>query len=251
MAPDTSEDRAFMADKPYRELLGSIMYAQIATRPDLSYAVSTLAKFASNPGRAHWNTLTHVLRYIKGSLDYRITYGGDNKEIQPIGYVDVDYGGDLDSRRSCSGHVFIQAGGPTSWGTQYQPTVALSTTEAEYMALTRAMKQILWMYSAMDEIGYPQPRPGILWNDNAGAVLLSKNTKHNARVKHIDIRYHYIRERISDGDIDVRHIPSTENLADMLTKPLSRVTHEKHCISLRLCDRREPIPARGSVVNRG
>ena len=88
------------------------------------------------------------------------------------------------------------------------------------MALTRAMKQILWMYSPMDEVGYPQPRPVILWNDNAGAVLLSKNTKHNAKVKHIAICYHYIRDRVSDGDIDVRHLPSTENLMDMLTKHL-------------------------------
>ena len=94
------------------------------------------------------------------------------------------------------------------------------------MALTRAMKQILWMYSAMDEIGYPQPCPAILWNNNGGAVLLSKSTKHNVRVKHIDIRYHYIHDCISDGDIDVRHLPSTKNLVDMLTKQLPRVTHE-------------------------
>ena len=144
-----------MADKPYRELLGSIMYAQIVTQPDLSYAISTLSKFASNPGCAHWNTLTHVLCYIKGTIEYRITYGRNNKDIRPIGYADTDYGGDLDNRHSCSGHVFVQAGGPTSWGTQNQPTVALSTMEAKYMALTRAMKQILWMYSAMDEVGYP------------------------------------------------------------------------------------------------
>ena len=92
--------------------------------------------------------------------------------------------------------------------------------EAEYMALTRAMKQILWMYSAIDEVGYPQPCPAILWNNNAGAVLLSKNTKHNARVKHIDICYHYICDCVSDGDIDVHHLPSTENLVDMLMKQL-------------------------------
>ena len=161
MAPITVEDRAFMAYKPYQELLGSIMYTQITTRHDLSYAVSTLSKFASNPGHAHWNALTHVLRYIKGTIEYRITYGRNNKDIRPIGYVDADYGGDLDNCRSCSRHIFVQAGGLTSWGTQYQPTVALSTTEAEYMALTRAMKQILWMYSAMDKVGYPQPRPAI------------------------------------------------------------------------------------------
>ena len=123
--------------------------------------------------------------------------------------------------------------------------------EAEYMALTRAMKQILWMYSAMDEVGYPQPCPAILWNDNARAVLLLKNTKHNAKVKHINIHYHYIRNHVSDGDINVRHLPSTKNLTDMLTKQLLRVTHERHCLSLHLCNPKVPVSARGSVVNKG
>ena len=140
IAPITTEDCAFMANKPYQELLGSIMYTQIATWPNLSYAISTLSKFASNPGRTHWNALTHVLHYIKGTIEYMITYGRDNKDIWLIGYVDTDYSSNLDNRRSCSGHIFVQAGGPTSWGTQYQPTVALSTTEAKYMALTRVMK---------------------------------------------------------------------------------------------------------------
>ena len=87
--PQIAQERAFMADKPYRELLGSIMYAQIATRPDLSHAVSTLSKFASNPGRVHWNALTHVLRYIRGTLNYKITYGGKYKNLAPVGYVDA------------------------------------------------------------------------------------------------------------------------------------------------------------------
>ena len=155
-----------MADKPYHELLGSIRYAQIATHPDLSYAVSTLSKFASNPGKTHWNALTHVLWYIRGTLAYKITYDGKYKDLATIRYVDTNYAGDLNHHCSCAQHVFIQAGRPTAWGSQYQPTVTLSTMEAEYMALTRAMKQILWMYAAMDEVGYPQPKPTILYNDN-------------------------------------------------------------------------------------
>ena len=107
------------------------------------------------------------------------------------------------------------------------------------------------MYTAMDEVGYPQPCPAILWNDNAGAVLLLKNTKHNAKVKHIDIHYHYIHDCVSDGDINVCHLPSTENLTDMLTKQLPRVMHERHCLSLHLCNPKVPVSARGSVVNKG
>ncbi|RDB17165.1 Retrovirus-related Pol polyprotein from transposon TNT 1-94 [Hypsizygus marmoreus] len=236
-APSTPEERQFMKDKPYREVLGSVMYAQIATRPDLSYAVSTLSKFSSDPGKAHWDALTHVLRYIRGTLHFKITYGGKaHTDLAPLGYVDADYGGDTDTRRSCSGHVFIQAGGPTAWGAQYQQTVALSTTEAEYMSVTRSCKQILWMYSAMDEVGFPQRKPAVLLNDNAGAISLSKNTKHNSRVKHIDIRHHYIRERVEDGDVAVRYVPSAENLADLFTKPLGRIAHRKFCAALRLCE---------------
>ena len=221
-----------MADKPYCELLGSIMYAQITTRPDLSYAISTLSKFTSNPGKTHWNALTHVLRYIRGTLAYKIMYGGKYKDLAPIRYVDADYAGDLNHRHSCAGHVFIQAGRPTAWGSQYQPTVTLSTMEAEYMALTRVMKQILWMYVAMDEVGYPQSKPAILYNDNSGAVLLTQNTKNNIKVKHINICYHYIRKRVEEGDIEVHCVTSANNITDIFMKQLPRVAFQRHCTAL-------------------
>jgi hypothetical protein len=135
--PSTDLECQFMKDKPYHEVLGSVMYAQIATCPDLSYTVSTLSKFSPDPGKPHWIVLMHVLKYIKGTLDYKITYGGSGKtSLMPYDYVDAKYGGNRDTRCSCSGHVFFMAGGPVAWGAKYQPTIALSTTEAEYMALT-------------------------------------------------------------------------------------------------------------------
>lgn len=199
-----------MANKPYREILGSIMYAQIATQSNLSYAISTLSKFASNLGKPHWIALMHVLQYIKGTLDFRITYGGEgHTDLAPVGYVDADYAGDIDTCRSCSGHVFLQAGGPSAWGSQYQQTIALSTTEAEYMATSRAAKQMEFMYSSMDEVSYPQPQRAILYNDNAGAVSLTKNMKGNTQVKHIDIRHHYVHDLVESRKIAVHHIPSS------------------------------------------
>lgn len=149
-----------MQDKPYKESLDLMMYRQIATRPDLSYPVSMLSKFMADPGHAHWLAMLHILQYIKGTLDYKITYSGDNyKSLTPYGYMDTDYAGDTDTHRLCLGHIFMQAGGPTAWGSQYQPTVALSMTEAEYMSLIRSTRQILWMYVAMSEVGFPQPKP--------------------------------------------------------------------------------------------
>ena len=213
------------------------MYAQIGTRPDLSYAVSTLSKYASNPGITHWQALMHVLQYIKAMLHYKITYGRDSfKDLKPIGWVDANYGGDIDSRKSCAGYVFVQAGGPTAWSAQYQPTVALLMTEAEYMVVLCAAKQILWMYSEMEEVGYPQEKPGILYNNNLGAVALTKNTEHNSRIKHIDIRHHFICECIENGDISVLHVPSANNLVDLFTKALGCINHQCACHLLCLHD---------------
>jgi hypothetical protein len=104
------------------------------------------------------------------------------------------------------------------------------------MAVSRAAKQVLWMYSEMEEVGYPQEKPGILYNDNSGAVALTKNTKHNSRVKHIDIRHHFIRECVENGNISVLHVSSADNLADLFTKPLGRVIHQRACSLLRLCE---------------
>ena len=149
--------------------------------------------------------------------------------------MDADYGGDINSRQSCAGYVFLQAGGPTACHAQYKHMVTLSIAEAEYMAVSHAAKQILWMYSQMEEVGYTQEKPGVLYNDNLGAIALTKNTKHNLHVKHIDIRHHFICECIENGDITVFHVPSANNLADLFTKALRCIAHQHTCVLLHLC----------------
>lgn len=227
MSPKNEAERAFMSNKPYRQLLGALMWAQAATRPDLSFAVNLLARFQSNPGPAHWKAILHVLAYVKGTLDYQILYSRDlGGAIKPIGYVDSDYGGDLDTRRSTSGYIFMMAGGPVSWSSKRQQTVALSTTEAEYMAMTRGSQQALWMHNFLVEVDLTQPLPAKLMVDNDSSIALAQSTKGHARAKHIDIRHHYIRERVQEGDIEVHHIPSAENIADICTKSLPRAAHD-------------------------
>ena len=120
----------------------------------------------------------------------------------------------------------MMAGGPVSWSSKRQQTVALSTTEAEYMAMMRGCQQALWMHNFMSEIGITQPLPATLKVDNSSSIALAKSTKGHWRAKHIDIRHHYIRERIQDGDIKVSHIPSVENIAHICTKPLPRTSHD-------------------------
>jgi hypothetical protein len=141
-----------------------------------------------------------------------------------LGWFDADFAADLDTRRSTSGEVFMMLGGPVSWSSKKQATVALSTVEAEYIALTRSSKQAMWMYSFLEELCMPQERPAILYGDNMGAAALARDAKGHARVKHIDIREHYIRERVAAGDINIQHVASTNNLADIFTKVLPRDT---------------------------
>ncbi|KAF7762373.1 hypothetical protein Agabi119p4_8966 [Agaricus bisporus var. burnettii] len=160
--PQTEQEKLEMKNVPYREALGSLMWLQVATRPDLSFAVNLLSRFANNPGRKHWDALKHTLAYLKGTVHYGITYSR-NSDIRPYGYVDANYAGDIDGSRSTEGYVFFMAGGPVSWSSKRQDTVALSTVEAEYMAFTRAIQQALWMSKFMDEIS---AGPGETYNDS-------------------------------------------------------------------------------------
>ena len=196
------------------------MWGQLATRPDLSFAVSLLSRFQANPGINHWNALMHVVGYVKNTLDLGLTYSRD-ADLTPLAYVDADYGGCRDTKRSTSGYIFTMAGGPVTWSSKRQATVALSTVEAEYVAMSRCAQQMMWMQAWLDEVTIEHDMPGVIKGDSRGAVALTKNTKDHGKVKHIDIlvRHHYIRELV--------RIPSTENAANLFTKPLSRNHHHR------------------------
>ena len=186
MSPKTESEKRGMDDKPYRSILGSVMWGQLATRPDLSFSVSLLACFQANPGIEHWNALMHVIGYIKNMLDYGLTYLRDF-DITPTAFVDADYGGCRDTRRSTSGYVFIMAGGAVTWSSKRQATVALSTVEAEYVAMSRCAQQMVWMHNWLNEVEIKYSLPGMIKGDSRGAIALTKNTKDHGKVKHIDM----------------------------------------------------------------
>lgn len=231
--PKTKEEIHEMKDVPYREALGSLMWLQVATRPDLSYSVNMLSRFANNPGRAHWNAMKHTLGYLKGTLDYGISYYKDS-DLRPYGYVDADYAGEIDGRRSTEGHIFFVGNGPVSWASKRQETVALSTVEAEYMAFTRATQQAIWISKFMSEVGLAQEPPVNIFADNTGAIANTQNYKNHSRTKHIDIKYHFTKEKVAAGDIGFTYIPSSDNLADILTKPLAREAVIRCCSRIGL-----------------
>src|SRR5271168_2320015 len=216
MSPKMDSEKKAMGDKPYRLVLGSVMWGQLATRPDLSFSVSLLAHFQSNPGIEHWSALMHVLGYIKNTLNYGITYSRD-ADFSPHAYVDADYGGCRDTRRSTSEYVFIMAGGPVTWSSKRQTTVALTTVEAEYVAMSRCAQQMVWMQNWLDEVELDHNLPGIIKGDNRGAITLTKNTKDHGKVKHINICHHYIRELLQSGIIILEQVSSSDNSADLFT----------------------------------
>ena len=226
MSPKTDSEQKEMSDKPYRSILGSVMWGQLATRPDLSFAVSLLARFQANPGLGHWSALLHVVGYIKSTLDLGLMYSRDY-DISPTAFVDADFGGCRDTRRSTSGYVFLMSGGAVTWSSKRQTTVALSTVEAEYVAMSRCAQQMAWMHSWLDEIEVEHSLPGLIKGDNRGAIALTKNTKDHSKVKHIDIRHHYIRDLLKSGTITLEQVPSADNLADLFTKPLPRDQHHR------------------------
>src|SRR6266545_1467485 len=202
------------------------MWGQLVMCPDLSFAISLLSRFQADPGIEHWKNLLHVVGYIKNTIDYGLSYSWD-ADLTPLAYIDADYGGCKDTRRSTSGYVFTMAGGAVTWSSKRQSTVALSTVEAEYVAMSRSAQQMMWMQTWLDEVEIEHELPGLIKGDSRGAISLVKNTKDHGKVKHIDIRHHYIRDLIKSKLISFEQIPSAENLTDLFTKPLARDNHHR------------------------
>ncbi|GAW10056.1 retrovirus-related pol polyprotein [Lentinula edodes] len=233
--PLPDDERTFMHDKPYRPVVGSMMWGQVCTRPDISFAANKLARYQLNPGRQHWEAIEWLAGYILETLDYTITYrkpppGSEltkGEGLKPCGYLDADHAGCMDTRRSTSGNVFFMAGAPVTWSSKRQPTVALSTTEAEYISAARASQQASWLMSFLAEVDLRQDGPLTLHCDNFAAVSLTQNSKKNMLVKHIEMRYHFIREKVENGEIAMKLIRTGENVADIFTKALNGTIHSK------------------------
>ena len=201
---------------PYAQLIGSLMYISICTRPDIAQAVGALARYMAKPTMAHWQAAKGLLRYLAGTPEYGIMFGqSSGLEV----YCDADYAGDLDSRRSTTGYVFTLNGGAISWSSRLQQTVAASTTEAEYMAAAAAIKEALWMRRLLSELGL-DPGTILIKADSQSAIKLLKNPIVSMRSKHIDVIYHFARERVARKDVAFDYIRTDFMVADSLTKAL-------------------------------
>ncbi|KAL0270911.1 UNVERIFIED_CONTAM: hypothetical protein PYX00_008181 [Menopon gallinae] len=204
---------------PFRELIGALMWISVATRPDIAYAVSSLSQFNNCFGRTHWTAAKRILRYLKGTMNVGITYEKSTEGI--VGYSDADWGACPIDRRSYTGTIFVLSCGAISWESKKQRTVALSSTEAEYMALTESVKEAIYLRKLVAELGFPELGKIVVFCDNMGALKLSQNAMFHSRTKHIDIRHHFVREAVKNGKVIVKHIGTEEMAADMLTKGLA------------------------------
>ncbi|GJX75492.1 transposable element [Tanacetum coccineum] len=225
-APQSEAEIEYMSRIPYASAVGSLMYVMVCTRPDIAHAMSVVSRYMAHPGKEHWNAVKRIFRYLKGTSDVGLIYGGE-REYLVAGYSDSDYAADLDARRSLTGYVFTIGSSVVSWKATLQPSVALSTTEAEYMALTEAAKEGIWLKGLIEDLGFPQDQ-AIVFCDSMSAICLAKDQVYHDRTKHIDVRYHFIR---SERRIKVKKIGTKDNPADVFTKPVP-LSKFRHCLDL-------------------
>ena len=231
---------------PYSQAVGSLMYLMLGTRPDIAHAVGVVSRYTKNPGPQHVLALKRIFRYLKGTLRFSIVFHSSKVELH--GYVDADYAGDRDERRSTTGFVFILCGGPVSWASRRQGCVALSTTEAEYVALGVATREAVWLRTLLSELGHTQREAALIHEDNQGAIALAISDRCTRRTKHIDVQFHYVREAIKKGAVKIDYCRTQEMIADILTKAVTGSRFQ--LLRNRLLDASVGLPG-GSVEDGG
>jgi hypothetical protein len=233
MDPGTKlKDSENHTDEPYRELIGSLQYLALMTRPDIAVAVNMLGRYQSQPGKEHFMGLKRILRYLKGTMDYKLEYTRKDKCCLE-GFADADFANDEADRKSVSGYIFKVYGNTVSWSTKKQATVSLSSTEAEFIALSHAAKEGVWIRKLLDDIG-TQSEQFTIHEDNIPCIKISDEPREHQRMKHIDTKYMFVRELIKDRKIKLEYIATGEQQADIMTKPVNKLVLIKHLKNIGL-----------------
>lgn len=214
-------DKEAGPNREYMRLVGSLLYAAIVSRPDISFAVQVLSRHLQGSNEEHFTAGKRVLRYLQGTKEIGLKYSNiGSMSTTLIGYADADWGGDRDTRRSVTAYAFKLGGAAISWGSKLQSTVALSSCEAEYMSASAAVQDAIHLRLLLKSLGFEQAGHTVIYEDNQGCIGMSENPILHKRSKHIDIRYHFIRECVSKGIVKLVYVETKRQLADLLTKPL-------------------------------
>ncbi|WJZ87437.1 hypothetical protein VitviT2T_006816 [Vitis vinifera] len=213
-----NEGRVKVDATKYKQLVGSLMYLT-ATRPDLMYVVCLISRFMASPTEMHLQAAKRVLKYLKGTVDLGVFYQKEgNGEL--MAYIDSDYTRDLDDRKSTFGYVFLLSEGAVAWSSKKQPMVTLSTTEAEFVAAASYACQGVWMRRVLEKLGHSQGKCTTVLCDNNSTIKLSKNPVMHGHSKHIDVRFHFLRDLTREGVVELKHCATQEQVADIMTEPL-------------------------------
>jgi hypothetical protein len=188
----------------YIRMVGSLIYMTI-TRPDLNYAVGVVSRFMQTPQKPHLDAVRRILRYIKHTLQCGIFYEAKS-QLQVHGYTDVDWADNVSDKRSTSGFMFSFGSGAISWSSKKQPTIALSSTEAEYRGVAIAACEVVWLQKLLSDLGQSVDVLVVIYCDNISSILLANNSVYHARTKHIEVHYHFITEKVLAREIDLIHV---------------------------------------------
>ena len=206
-------------------MIGSLIYLMIRTRPDIAWSVSRLSQYMQDPTDEHMTMALNVFHYLRGTTEMKIWYNGNgNSGLK--GFCDADWAEDRDNRRSTTGYVFLMADGAVCWTSRMNKTPARSSTESEYVSLSEACSELVWLRHVQTEIGYPPEDPIPLCSDNQGGIFSATNSTHDRRLKHVDLKYHVIRDHVEQKQAKIYYIGTQDQIADALTKPLARPKFE-------------------------
>ena len=227
--PKNELEHRQMENIPYASIVGSIMYAQTCTRPDISFVVDMLGRYQSNPRLDHWKAAKKVLRYLQGTKNHMLIYRRSN-QLEVIGYSDSDYAGCIDTRKSTFGYIFLLAGGAISWKSAKQSVIAASTMEAEFVACFEATIQGLWLRNFISRLGVVDSisKPLKIYCDNSAAVFFSKNDKYSKGAKHMELKYLSVKEEVQKQTVSIQHISTNCMIADPFTKGLALKVFNEH-----------------------
>lgn len=225
-----TEENNVELQKLCRKIIGSIMYAALATRPDLCESISILSRFQSKANENLYKSLKRVLRYIQGTIKLKLLFKPNGNIL--TGYVDSDWGGDTTDRKSTTGFVFKMFDCTISWTSKKQQNVSISSTESEYVALSLAVTEACWLRKLLLDFQLEFNEPIQMYEDNRAAICLANSPENNKRLKHLDIKFYFIKEKIDEGIVKIVYVKTEDQIADLFTKPLSRVKFEKFRLAL-------------------